>query len=419
MLYDNESMKTLKTIAGNNYVVYSKNGGTVTDASGTLNKAVEAGDFLFIPAAPSDMLMCDDDESVIKQVNFKSAALALRLLGGGNKNALPAGYLQAYFLESTGTQIVRVGKVSTRTVVKLRAAVKNKNSIQSAYGGTLNSLPINGFGFVFSGGWQYPNQFSFNSGRQIYVDMGIRLGQAYSILQDSKKIVVDAQEYIYTSQPNDMACEVALYARLEGNGAAEVAFSNELRLYYFLEDGDKRMSLSPVISPTGEPCMFDTVTREPFFNSGTGSFIVGFTRSQARKLGKLPSGTTLTVSLPVGYDGDDGVVSALAQAADNGCVLTVQTYEESEAAAASTYALHRVWVRRWQEEAGAYVDADGVRWQVEWCVDVVGADPVELGFERFRSVDAARDYWGLVDYVDPESEPETELITEPELLTVT
>ena len=76
-------MKTLQTIAGNNYVVYSKNGGTVTDASGTLNKTVEAGDFLFVPAAPSDMLMCDDDESVIKQVNFKNAAAVLRLLGGG------------------------------------------------------------------------------------------------------------------------------------------------------------------------------------------------------------------------------------------------------------------------------------------------------------------------------------------------
>ena len=389
-------------VKGQHYAL--KGSGDVDVFDGATGEPIISGDgseVLYFPAF-GDTIRVETSGSYLLTVcrTFKNAAAALRLLGGG-KNALPAGYLQAYFLESTGTQIVRVGKVSTRTVVKLRSAVKNIKNIQSAYGGTLNTSPINGFGFAFSGGGQYPNQFSFNSGRQIYVNMGIRLGQAYSILQDSKKIVVDAQEYIYTSQPNDMACEVALYARLEGNGNAEVAFSNELRLYYFLKEGDKRMSLSPVISPTGEPCMYDTVTRKPFFNSGSGQFIVGFTMQQARKLGKLAPNSTLTISLPVGYDGDEGVVAALATAEARGCVLTVQTYDEGEA---STYALRRVWVRKVADENGTCVDADGVRWQVEWCVDVVGADPVELGFERFRSVEAARDFWGLVDYVDPNAE---------------
>ena len=42
-------------------------------------------------------------------------------------------------------------------------------------------------------------------------------------------------------------------------------------------------------------------------------------------------------------------------------------------------------------------------------MDVIGADPESLGYERFRSVDAATEYWGLEPYVDPNEE---ELLTE-------
>jgi hypothetical protein len=50
------------------------------------------------------------------------------------------------------------------------------------------------------------------------------------------------------------------------------------------------------------------------------------------------------------------------------------------------------------------VASDGTRWLVEWCVDVIGADPESLGYERYRSVDAAVAYWELTPYVDPNAE---------------
>ena len=162
----------------------------------------------------------------------------------------------------------------------------------------------------------------------------------------------------------------------------------------------------PALDPSGTPCMFDRVSKQAFRNAGSGQFIVGMTLTQARRLGKLPAGTTLTVSLPVGYDSDAGVVNALAKAQENGCVLTIRTYEAAGAAAA-TFALRRVWVRRVQDENGSYVAADGSRWMVDWCVDIIGADPETLGFERFRSVDAATEYWGLVPYEYPEDELST------------
>jgi hypothetical protein len=167
--------------------------------------------------------------------------------------------------------------------------------------------------------------------------------------------------------------------------------------------------LIPALDPSGEPCMFDTVTKKPFYNAATtgGDFIVGLTLSQAAQLGrKLPStGGSLTLSLPEGYDRDERVVNSLAEAEAKGWVLTIQTY--AAATAAATFALRRVWVRRQQDEHGSYVAADGSRWQVEWCVDVIGADPESLGYERFRSVEAAVAYWELVPYEYPEEELST------------
>lgn len=182
------------------------------------------------------------------------------------------------------------------------------------------------------------------------------------------------------------------------------AFYGQIARAKIFDGKNKIRDFVPAIDTDGTPCMFDLVSKQPFKNIGTGQFIAGCTLAQAAQLGrKLPStGGTLTVSLPEGYDSNEGVVNSLAQAEAKGWVLTIQTYAAQ--AAATTFALRRVWVRRQQDENGSYVAADGSRWQVDWCVDVIGADPEGLGYERFRSVDAAVGYWELVPYEYPTEE---------------
>ena len=165
------------------------------------------------------------------------------------------------------------------------------------------------------------------------------------------------------------------------------------------------------VDQNGVPCMFEKVTRKPFYNSGTGQFIVGMTMKQARKLSKLPAGGgTLKVSLPSNYLEDEGVTNAIAAANAKGWNIEVASTFEADGASA-TFALRRIWVRKTQDEQGNYIDADGVRWQVESCVAMYNADgsePDAHGYEPFRSVEAATEYWDLTAWVDPEQE---ELLT--------
>lgn len=68
-----------------------------------------------------------------------------------------------------------------------------------------------------------------------------------------------------------------------------------------------------------------------------------------------------------------------------------------------------IWVRKTENKNGGYVDAEGVRYTVEWCVKIItpdGSTEADHGYERHESIQAACDVWGLSVWVDPDAESE-------------
>lgn len=65
------------------------------------------------------------------------------------------------------------------------------------------------------------------------------------------------------------------------------------------------------------------------------------------------------------------------------------------------------YFRKTESEFGSYIDADGVRYTVEWCSAIYSPDnltPEQLGYEPFENQDEALEVWGLTPYVAPEEE---------------
>ena len=65
------------------------------------------------------------------------------------------------------------------------------------------------------------------------------------------------------------------------------------------------------------------------------------------------------------------------------------------------------YFRKAESEFGSYIDADGVRYTVEWCSAIYSPDnltPEQLGYEPFENQDEALEVWGLTPYVAPEEE---------------
>ena len=61
------------------------------------------------------------------------------------------------------------------------------------------------------------------------------------------------------------------------NGKAKVngTYCKNLRIYSFTisKDGKKIMNLIPALDRNGTPCMYDTVSKQTFYNAGQGSFL--------------------------------------------------------------------------------------------------------------------------------------------------
>lgn len=395
------------------YVVSGTAGATVSTPEGVILCTVpDGGQGTFYATTPK--VVTSDDSVTVVKATFKSAPAKLRLLGllgGGVSAGLPSGYLAAEFLESTGSQYIDTGY--------------KPNSEFGVYFDVQEVTTPSGY--VWYCGAQV-------SGSALWLDSQERLairngrgGYGAFWLEETKseKNRVQAVANLYNDLLYGKVGEAETGSAVPTQDLSFTLFRSHyktagnfdatapLRMFAFkLTTGTELMiDFVPYVDANGVPCMFNKVSKQPFYNSGSGAFIVGMTLEQARKLGKLPEGGgTLTISLPSNWQEDAGVVDALATAEAKGWVFTYQTYE-AEAGAASTFALRRIWVRKTQDDGGGYVAADGSRWLVEWCAGMIGADPQEYGYEPYRSVDAAVAYWGLEPYVYPEEELLTETTT--------
>ena len=378
------------------YAVTTSGSCTVVDADGLELCTASSGQQSFFVATTSTVTISDDTAKV-SRANFKHALAALSLLGGGDN--LPAGYTRLEFIQGTGTQYINTNAAGNETSEVSCTFERTSSSNKSVYcsGASNNYLAM----FVW-GDRVDALRFDWLTAQRTYTN--VYPGGVVTTVQSARGVTLNGQQIVGAFPEGAFSAKNIRLFTIDSAQTSFTADNVRMSRWGLKNGGASVRDMVAAIDPAGVPGMYDRVTKS-FFKTARGSnFIAGMTLSQARNLGTLPAGTTLTVSLPVGYDSDAGVVDALGKAEAKGCVLTIQTYATETAAA--TFALRRVWVRRQQDENGSYVAADGSRWQVEWCVDVIGADPEALGYERFRSVDAATEYWELTQYVDPNAEPE-------------
>lgn len=325
--------------------------------------------------------------------------------GVGVISELPAGYIAAEFLETNNTKIqvpFSFNLSQDEVRVEMETSVSNNSIIQrEGYFKDSNSLTIG----------QYNKQFSVTVGGSIGSESAdLTVGAFYKVWCNfsSQGYSFGSGTTVWNSKVQNYKNNVPFYELYRSDTWQWWTKRKWWRAY---KNKELQFDLIPAIGLQGRPVFYNKVDRTEYGNSGTGSLIVGFTLPQARKLGKLPAtGGTLTISLPTGYDSNADVMVALETARSKGWTLTIQNYTpENAVAGASTFAFRRVWVRKTQDDNGTYVDADGSRWLVEWCVDMLtpdGSTPDAHGYELFRSVEAALAYWELAPYVDPEVEKE-------------
>jgi hypothetical protein len=388
---------------------------TVTDAEGRTLCTASAGEQKHFTATTSTITLSDPAAALT--ATFNRAASALCLLGGGVTTSLPAGYLACDFLRK-GTQGNTSGYINTGVTMaddvgfSARAAETSAQVWLVGCGGHFNyanrqyvRIPTLTSSTNASWAWGQNKTGSVQAVEGVY-------STSLNFKNDRKALLnrAELQADMPTLSGENYGQHVDVFAlTMLHENHPSYGFMGRLHSLQISKGSEIIRDYVPCVNELGVPCFFDKIGKTDYKSATKEAFIAGFTLKQSSKLGKhLPAGGgNLTISLPTGYEQDAAVAESLETARAKGWTLTVQTYEAE--AASATFGMRRVWVRRVQDEHGGYVDADGVRCSVEWCNAIYapdGSEPDAHGYEPFRSVEAACEYWGLAAYVDPEAEQE-------------
>lgn len=258
--------------------------------------------------------------------------------------SLPMGYTRLEFLESTGTQSIATGLQNKNITVRIkhRPLANGPGSGRPAFGGqaieridgTTYYNQIRAYAATNLKGTGYGVEIQYR-GQRIGVGLSdLPLGLLTECEVNFKDLYVNCTVYGGGSKTKSIPSDV----RDKDLGSLTLCRFNLYYIGYIYSfsanyDGTPAANYIPALDTAGRPCMFDLVTKKPFYNAGTGSdFIAGFTMAQALNLAYLPANTTLTVSLPWEaslVQHNDEVEAALDEAEENGCVLTTK-YREPE-----------------------------------------------------------------------------------------
>ena len=233
-------------------------------------------------------------------------------LGVSSIDGIPMDYIRIKFLESTGTQWMNTNYVPT-----------TYTGVYIKYQGTENSLakssawPIMSYDDVnhaiapltnryqTSASWYWQNKidpgywgkspdyiwestinFYDNGNTSMKVIKNGDLDRTY-VLENSG----NPRRFDYTPTDPFRIC----YVKWNNAGVCPWIIYN----VKITEGLDLKRNYVPVIDPTGVPCMYDTVTGTPLYNSGSDNFIAGLKNLYSALYLKLSKqGGTITLSLP-------------------------------------------------------------------------------------------------------------------------
>lgn len=243
------------------------------------------------------------------------------------------------FLESTGTQYINIPYTTTADTVAAGAVqfveFYDTNSVKYAMGTTNYPYGL-GWG-VFdvntgSWGWYFSGKkstgFSLDSKPDKLSVIRYKINTQGELWINGDKVKDGSPQ---TKADAVVTC-IGLFGYVQTSGNVK-AGEKERHFYCDIFEGSKKtVSLNAAVDANGVPCMFDKVSKQPFYKSGTGEFTVGFdTVEAARNIAKLPvvAEGTLTVSLPAeARNAESMVPTAIGIATSRGWTI-IEQYREA------------------------------------------------------------------------------------------
>lgn len=189
---------------------------------------------------------------------------------------IPFGYKRCKFLKKSGTAYIDTGIIPDK-----RMDYDVVFDVESTYLGTLyifgsDSAYMVGFNLAFDS--QNEEGIRACKFSKSYYPTYIKLngGVQYSVQICENQFAVNSKVFSAISGSYVCAYSLILFGtNRNGKAMVDRKYCKNLRIYSFTisKDGKKIMNLIPALDRNGTPCMYDTVSKNTFYNAGTGEFL--------------------------------------------------------------------------------------------------------------------------------------------------
>lgn len=286
-------MKTIPTVEGKFYCVATSTSCDVTTEAGTLLGTAVAGQPLWFQAQKGDTTTLSDDNAEYSASRFNSAPqqqlAVIGVLGG--TDGLPAGYTRLAYLESTGTQYC---KISTEVGSEL---FRSETDVLFTTEGLLQIMGFSTYARYYWG-VSTSGLYTLGGGNELQgIQSNDRRLVIFENVDNTSRLETDGKAISRTvNETKQDRTQYGVWGPASTHVAVNFCSAKIFSLKLF-KANQLSSELLPAVDSSGAPCLFDRVMLQPFYNEGSGSFIVGIdSQSQLNKLlRRLPDRTELDV----------------------------------------------------------------------------------------------------------------------------
>lgn len=179
---------------------------------------------------------------------------------------LPLGYTRLDYLETTGYQWLRVDDLhlGSTSEVNIKFAPTDMTTWFSLFS------CIRTAGSARVGSTQHSRKIRYDYINQGYVYSSSELteGSIYHVRKCGERNFLNGIE-----QASNKASNFTINAPTLIGKEAYASTLSHMRIFDFKASANIEVRLVPALDETGTPCMFDSVTRTPYYNKGTGDFL--------------------------------------------------------------------------------------------------------------------------------------------------
>lgn len=213
---------------------------------------------------------------MIKSV-MVDGAQALKMMVDGTvaweRGGLPSGYKRCKFIQSDGRQWIDTGYIFADRKLKIEQKFrKNKEATRNAYGVDKNKNGREMHGHMWDNGLYLGNSRVISTGNN-YLNEDVEF--SFEIFESYSLWIINGKQYEYYGMNGWDGAEISDYLFCTNSGGGATYIMNGRIYYHRMYDSSLELvrNYIPCIDQSGVPCMYDTVTKQPFYNKGTGEFL--------------------------------------------------------------------------------------------------------------------------------------------------